>query len=790
MAIRMTGMMSNLDTDSIIKEMMSAQSMKKTKIENKKTKLEWTMDKWKNLNAKIYGLYTGSLNAVKTAGKYGTKKVSSSNESVVTATGSKDAANGSHTIDVTKLASGQKVTGASLSGSVTKSTKLSDLGFTNGETIKVTAGTGSNAISVSLTVGGSTTVKDFLSTLQNAGLNASFDEGQQRFFISTKESGKDNTFSITSVNEDSTISNAKNDLLNELGPNSESVLNDFYNNYDKAQKNLKDKKDYYDSIMASGSGATTDEKVNAYDEWKLAEKGIKDLENNLVSYAEEQLKSSITETAKNTVITNYVNALKANTSSADHQAIVDAVDRMYYKYDAAGNKELPPTFTNETLDAAEASMDAKLRNQALTNINNLIASGTVYADEDAKQQAIENEFNSLRNTHITNAGGLAAAKENEANLMYNDTKESAFQSAGRGYANTPQGQGEIDTIVTGQSSQITAKGASVRTKITDYNTAITAAPASTYTNSLTNLGIGNIVIKSDGTVDTTIPNNNSANFHFDAAADAQITFDGAPLTSSSNNFSAAGISFEIKGVTTATGPITLSVTNNIEDSYEIIKNFVKQYNEVLTEMSTAYYAKSAKGYEPLTSEQKKAMSDDDIKNWENKIQDSLLRRDDTLGNLMNTMRSALQGSVTVDGKQYSLSSLGITTSDDWTERGLLHIIGDTEDTYLPGPGSTNKLQKALEADPELVGKIVTGITNNLYTTMQKKMSSSTLSSALKFYNDKQMSKQVDEYKDEIKAWEEKLQDMEDRYYKQFTAMEKALAKLNSQSSALSGLMGS
>ena len=39
MAIRMTGLISNLDTEGIIKELMQAQSMKKTKIDNKITKL-------------------------------------------------------------------------------------------------------------------------------------------------------------------------------------------------------------------------------------------------------------------------------------------------------------------------------------------------------------------------------------------------------------------------------------------------------------------------------------------------------------------------------------------------------------------------------------------------------------------------------------------------------------------------------------------------------------------------------------------------------------------------------
>ena len=57
MPIRMSGMISGMDTEALIKELMSAQSAKKTKLEQKKTKLEWKKEKWAELNTKIYKLY-------------------------------------------------------------------------------------------------------------------------------------------------------------------------------------------------------------------------------------------------------------------------------------------------------------------------------------------------------------------------------------------------------------------------------------------------------------------------------------------------------------------------------------------------------------------------------------------------------------------------------------------------------------------------------------------------------------------------------------------------------------
>lgn len=69
------------------------------------------------------------------------------------------------------------------------------------------------------------------------------------------------------------------------------------------------------------------------------------------------------------------------------------------------------------------------------------------------------------------------------------------------------------------------------------------------------------------------------------------------------------------------------------------------------------------------------------------------------------------------------------------------------------------------------------------------MATTKLSSSYKVYNDKQMKTEYDEYTKTIKKWEDKLKDMEDYYYKKFSAMETALAKLQSQTNSLSSLFG-
>ena len=237
------------------------------------------------------------------------------------------------------------------------------------------------------------------------------------------------------------------------------------------------------------------------------------------------------------------------------------------------------------------------------------------------------------------------------------------------------------------------------------------------------------------------------------------------------------------------GEVSITVSDDTDAVYDSIKEFVTQYNSILKEMNTLYNAESARKYDVLTDDQKDAMSDEEVEKWNTKIKDSLLRRDSTLDGLITTMRSITGKSITAsNGKKYSLANLGITTGTDYKEYGQLHIKGDEDDSVYSD--STNTLQDLLKEDPDVVAEVMAGLTNNLYDALNEKMKSTTMSSALTFYNDKEMTKQMTQYKKDIKSWETKLQTMEDHYYKQFSAMEKALASLNSQQSSLLSYLGS
>ena len=152
------------------------------------------------------------------------------------------------------------------------------------------------------------------------------------------------------------------------------------------------------------------------------------------------------------------------------------------------------------------------------------------------------------------------------------------------------------------------------------------------------------------------------------------------------------------------------------------------------------------------------------------------------------MKNAMQSSVVVDGKKFNLSTFGIQTSKDYTEKGLLHIWGDPDDET--SSGEEDKLRKALQDNPDETVKALSGIFQNLYSALNEKTKPiEGLKSAMKFYNDKQLNTEKTKYEKQISDWTDKLADLEDRYYKQFSSMEVALSKLQSQSSSLSGFFG-
>lgn len=274
--------------------------------------------------------------------------------------------------------------------------------------------------------------------------------------------------------------------------------------------------------------------------------------------------------------------------------------------------------------------------------------------------------------------------------------------------------------------------------------------------------------------------------------DAVIYLNDARYTSTNNTFEINGLTFTALDVTTGTEEITVTTQNDTDGIYDMLKNFLKEYNSIINEMDKLYNADSAKGYEPLTNEEKEAMSESDIKEWETKIKDSLLRRDENISTVSSALKSIMSSGIEVNGKTMYLSSFGINTLSYFeaadNERNAYHIDGDPDDASTSG--NADKLKSMIASDPDTVISFFTQLSKNMYDKMSE------LSTSVdgyrtygNFYDDKKMKSDYDDYTSKISELEKKLADYEDKWYSKFSAMETALAKMQQNASAVTSLLG-
>lgn len=511
--IRMTGMVSGLDTESIVKALTSGYQTKVDKYKKAQTKLSWTQDAWKDVNKKVYSLYT-SLDSMRYTSSYNLQKTTVSDTTKASVTANGQAFNGTHTLVVKQLAStasyisAEKLTGSDGTTGAKSSDKLSSLkGFDSSKTYTFQVGSGDT-----ITVDGDTTLSDLAKKLKEAGVNASYDENQQRFYISTKDSKNGITIS--------------DDLKDLLG---------------------------------------LDEK------------------------------------------------------SKTGQAVIE-------------------------LDGIEYTSDT----------NNFSVNGlniTAYAE----------------NNYTLDSTALDSIPDDASQYDY-------VQRNGKYYKKN-------------------------------------------YTN------------------------------------------------------------------------VSITTQTDAQGIYDKIKDFLSNYNDVINELTDLYNADSASDYEPLTDDEKEEMSDKEVEKWEKKIKDSLLRRDTTLSDIMNTMTSSMSKVFEINGKKYSLGSFGIQTksilSAEKNRQNAYHIDGDEDDEA--SSSATDKLLTAINEDPEAVTSFMQQLTQGLYKNLDAKMKSTTMKSAYTIYNDKEMASEYSSYTKLISEWETRLSDMEDSYYKKFSKMESTLSELQSNSSSLTGM---
>ena len=268
--------------------------------------------------------------------------------------------------------------------------------------------------------------------------------------------------------------------------------------------------------------------------------------------------------------------------------------------------------------------------------------------------------------------------------------------------------------------------------------------------------------------------------------DAIFDLDGVTnLTQASNNFTISGVTYNLK----AEGSANIAVAADNNKSIETVKTFIDSYNAILEKINGELKEEKYSDYMPLTSDQKKEMKESEIIEWEKRAKSGMLHRDSILQDAVYKLRSDISTPISgLTGEYNTLSSIGVTTGL-YSEGGKLHL-------------DETKLRKALENDPDVLSKIFKtssdvranqGVAVRMYdtlkTTLDKIVAAGGASSTITADNSSTLAKQIISYNRSLDTMNNRLNDIEKRYYKQFSAMETALSKMSQQSSWIAQQFG-
>ena len=284
-----------------------------------------------------------------------------------------------------------------------------------------------------------------------------------------------------------------------------------------------------------------------------------------------------------------------------------------------------------------------------------------------------------------------------------------------------------------------------------------------------------------------------------------IKYDGQDevidIVRDSNGFTVEGLEVSIKGTfgeyddqgkikEDVANTVTFDATIDSQKTVDVVKDMVKDINELIELVNKEMTTKPNRDYQPLTAEQKKEMSEDEIKKWEEKAKEGLLFNDSDLRGLSNALRFSIPANLRAD-----LEKVGISISKDYKDNGKLVL--DEE-----------KLKTALEKDPQHVRELFNGngskdnkgLMGNIKASLDRygattgadkgilvRRAGSTHAPTSMLQN--QMLTQINEYNRIINDLNARLKNEQDRYIKQFTSLETLISQMNSQSSYFAGMVG-
>lgn len=269
-------------------------------------------------------------------------------------------------------------------------------------------------------------------------------------------------------------------------------------------------------------------------------------------------------------------------------------------------------------------------------------------------------------------------------------------------------------------------------------------------------------------------------------------------TGKSNTVTLDGVTFTFNGK--IDGETKITGKNDVTEIKDKLVNFINDYNTLMEKLNTLTMTRHDKGYDPLTADQKKEMSENEIKLWNERVEKGQLYKDTDLTRITDSLKSTMR--TVMDGTGVNLQKIGITPVKDYT--------GTKNGTFTI---DESKLTEALEEDIESVMNLFigkpeegdktsseytskTGILHQLNDTLKQefKTSSSSLSKKVGMegtstFTNNELTKSMSNYEKKIKDMEKDFSRREQALYSKYATLEKMMNKLNSQQSNLMSQLG-
>lgn len=748
-SLRISGLVSGMDTESMIKKLMDANRLPLDKLNQKKQLLEWQRDDYRSMNNMILDLKNSAFN-MKLQSNYTAKQVSSSNESIISASATANATAGVYQLEVKQLANGGMLTSNAALGSTSgEDTKLQDLRSTapTGDTLlRISGEKGTSTIVVKNTDTISSFVKNVNSQSAYTGVKVSYDKTMDRMFFTSVNTGASAKVELSATDlgtgdsDSAFLSEALGLTVNSTSLPGETVTGSV--NFMTTPALQPDLSKKIDSTLATPQTFRITYKGTNYDV---------SIDNS---------------TTVNTLLLNINSSMK----SAGITAGLDSDGKISFTGIASGQSI---SFADQTADSVDivASLGLTAGSNAGPDVKGSVAFVQQPPDFVDRTKKID-----------------ASMTGTEAFKIKYGTEEFTFN------VNSTTSIGSLlDSINT---SALGKKGVTAQLDPTTGKLVLTSpdnskqlafddADQNAATGVLSKLGLaqGNV-----SGVDFTYAQTSGV------GQDAIVKFNNAEGHYASNSMTIAGIAFVAKSEAVGT-KVTVTVTQDTDAVYNKIKEFVDKYNTLVDAVSAKIKEKKDSDYAPLTDAQKEAMDDTQVTNWEARAKQGTLYNDSILKNGLYQFRHALSDSISglAAGQKKSLWEIGIsnanisngTVTGDFSDNGKLYI-------------DETKLRAAIAEDPDGVAALFSaddgdsksaagdGVATRLYNSASALFTQITDKAGVKdsVYSTYDLGKTEKTIEDQIIAWKDRLEDMEDRYYKQFSMMESYLNQMSAQSSWL------